>query len=417
MRYLVTFLLITIYSFGFDYHLEPYSVTAGVSCMFGLNKTVSQLNGGRVINTCYIETPKGYIVIDSGPTYSYAQQAYSAMKKKKELPVKYVINTSSEEINILGSGFYKNMGAKIISPSSYKSILKHKKLQIATKISADTFAKTKLVASDGYINRYKKLSIGGTDIIIRNLEKGSSRNLIVSVPKYKTLFAGNYIYNQTKLSLGEHKSFLSWNRAIKKIESMKWNYIISSHGTKIRRTALNSTKSYLKHNLKLIFAKAKKAKIKKAKIKRDKQKIAKIEMKKAKIKKIDRVKPIHYTHNFSQARREAIREHKLVMIKIEAEHCQPCKKLDRVLATNKRIKRLINRNIKVVKVNIDHQERVPLGLSYMGTPTVFLIQPKNQKVLMRLQGVIPARDLEESLKIFVNDIVADNQQCSLGEKC
>ena len=411
MRYLVTFFLITIYSFGFDYHLEPYSVTAGISCMFGLHEKVSPINGGRVVNTCYIETSKGYAVIDSGPTYSYAKQAYNAMQKKKPLPVKYVINTSSQEVNILGSEFYKNMGAKIISPTSYKAMLKHKKLQIATKISADTFAKTKLVASDGYINRYKKLSIGGTDIIIRNLEKGSSRNLIVSVPKFKTLFAGNYIYNQTKLSLGEHKSFLSWNKAIKKIESMKWNYIISSHGTKIRRTALNSTKSYLKHNLKLMFAKAKKAKIK-----RDKQKIAKIKVK-TKVRKIDRVKPIHYTHNFSQARREAIREHKLVMIKIEADHCQPCKKLNRVLATNKRIKRLINRNIKVVKVNTDHQERVPLGLSYMGTPTVFLIQPKTQKVLMRLQGVIPARDLEESLKIFVNDIVADNQQCSLEEKC
>jgi thioredoxin-related protein len=291
-------------------------------------------------------------------------------------------------------------------------MLKHKKLQIATKISADAFANTKLVASDGYINRYKKLYMGGIDIIIRNLEKGDSHNLIVSVPKYKTLFAGNYIYNQTKLSLGEHKSFLAWSRAIKKIESMKWDYIISSHGTKIGRTALNSTKSYIKHNLKLMFAKAKKANIKK-----NKQKIAKREVKKPKVKKIDRVKPIRYTHNFLQARREAIREHKLVMIKIEAEHCQPCKKLDRVLATNKRIKRLINHNIKVVKVNIDHQDRVPMGLSYMGTPTVFLIQPKNQKVLMRLQGVIPARDLEESLKIFVNDIVADNRQCSIEEKC
>ncbi|HHB94134.1 MAG TPA: MBL fold metallo-hydrolase [Campylobacterales bacterium] len=397
MRYLVTFFLVTFYSFGFDYHLEPYSVTDGISCMFGLHGKATKSNGGRVVNTCYIETSKGYVVIDSGPTYSYAQQAYSAMQKRKPLPVKYVINTSAQEVNILGSGFYKNMGAKIISPTSYKSMLKHKKLQIATKISADAFSKSKLVASNGYINRYKKLSIGGVDIIIRNLEKGSSRNLIVSVPKFKTLFAGNYIYNQTKLSLGEHKSFLSWNRAIKKIESMKWNYIISSHGTKIKRNALNSTKSYLKHNLKLILRKNR--------------------TDKTEIKRINKVKSIHYTHNFLQAKREAIREHKLVMIKIEANHCQPCEKLNRVLETNNRIKRLVNHNIKVVKVNTDNQERVPMGLSYMGTPTVFLIQPKTQKVLMRLQGVIQPKELEESLKIFVNDILADNQQCSLEEKC
>ena len=382
MRYLITFFLITIYSFGFNYYLKPYNITDNISCMFGLNGEPNKINGGRVINTCYINTPKGYVVIDSGPTYSYAKQAYSAMKKRKSLPVKYVINTSAQEINILGNEFYKNIGAKIISPTSYKSILKDKKLKMATQISANAFRKTRLVPSNGYINRYKKLSIGGVDIIIRNLEKGSSKNLIVYVPKFKTLFAGNYIYNQSELSLGEHKSFLSWSKAIKKIESMKWNYIIPSHGTKIHKSILNSTKTYIENHLKLISEK-------------DKNKIVEKEV----LNQINQVKYIQYIYDFSKAKKEAIKENKLLMIKIESNHCQPCEKLNEILETNNRIKQLINNNMKVLKINIDYEHNVPLGLNYMGTPTLFLIEPKTEKILMKLQGVIEANDLEESIKI------------------
>jgi len=388
MRYFLTFFIFTIYSFGFNYHIKPYKITNGITCMFGLDKEISRINGGRVINTCYIQTPKGYIVVDSGPTYSYAKQAYSAMQKRKNLPVKYVINTSAQEVNILGNGFYKKMGAKILSPLSYKDRLRYKRPQIARKISADAFSKTRIVTSHGYINRYKKLSIGGIDIIIKNLENSSSKNLIVFVPKYKTLFAGNYIY----VSLGEHKSFWSWNRAIKKIESMKWKYIIPSHGIKIRRTALNGTKSYIKHHLKKIHTREQ--------VKQDNQQI---------VEEIYIAKPIHYTHNFSRAIRKSIRDNKLVMIKVEADNCKPCKQLDIILETNNKIKRLINQNIRIVKVNIDHQEKVPLDLNYMGTPTIFLIQPETKKVLMKLQGVIPAKDLEESLRMFIDDSVLDNQ--------
>ena len=109
MQYFLILFLFTLFGFSFDYHLTPYSLNNNIDCFFGLHAQANQSNGGRVINSCYIKSDEGYVVIESGPTYAYAQQAYTAMQNKEALPVKYVINTSSEELNILGNEFYKDV--------------------------------------------------------------------------------------------------------------------------------------------------------------------------------------------------------------------------------------------------------------------------------------------------------------------
>jgi len=131
MRYILSLYLFTISLFGFNYHLKPYSISEGVECFFGLASTVNKINGGNIINTCFVETDDGFVVIDSGPTYSYAQQAYTIMQKMSKMPVKYVINTSTDEVHILGNGFYKERGAILIGPKDYN---KRKKISLKKKI-------------------------------------------------------------------------------------------------------------------------------------------------------------------------------------------------------------------------------------------------------------------------------------------
>jgi len=105
---------------------------------------------------------------------------------------------------------------------------------------------------------------------------------------------------------------------------------------------------------------------------------------------------------FESAKKEAIQEHKYVMIKVEATGCHPCAILNNLLATNNHIKKMVNAHIKAVKINTDY-ESLPLGLNYIGTPTVFLIQPEEDRVVMKLEGYEAIEDLEESLKSFVDE--------------
>ncbi len=117
--------------------------------------------------------------------------------------------------------------------------------------------------------------------------------------------------------------------------------------------------------------------------------------------------PIPYIPNieysdFEEAKKIAIQEHKYLMIKVEATNCRPCAELNDLLASNKHIKKMVNNHIKAVKINTDH-DAVPMGLSTIGTPTVFLIKPDENLVVMKLQGNEAIEELEDSLNSFVDD--------------
>lgn len=245
MRYLVSFLIFSLYLYGFNYHLKPYEISKGIDCFFGIPSQVSEINAGNMINSCYIETSEGYVVIDSGPTYSYAQEAYEVMKKKKNLVVKYVINTSWDEVHVLGNEFYKELGAKIIGPKGYQKYLETKReLFLEKRLSKDAFINTRIVSLDKYIEKEELLKIGDMKFFIRLIE-GDTNHLYIYLQEQDIVFAGDLIFNNQIVPINNGRSINSWLKEIEKLSTLKWSDIISSHGYMTRRSALKNTKSYL----------------------------------------------------------------------------------------------------------------------------------------------------------------------------
>ena len=213
MRYVISFFFFTISLFSFDYSLKAYKIIEGVHCFFGLPSEVSYINGGNMVNSCYVETKDGYIVIDSGPTYQYAQTSYSIMEKLKKLPVKYVINTSSDEVHILGNDFYKEQGALLWGPKNYKRhFIGKKELTLKTKLSKDAFLNTRLIPLDKYLKSDSKLILGDMTFDIK-LIKDDSDHLVVFLPEKKILFSGDMIFNNRIVPLQEKRSIRIWKNA------------------------------------------------------------------------------------------------------------------------------------------------------------------------------------------------------------
>ncbi len=404
MNYIITLFLLTVFSFGeFNYHLKPYTVTKDIKCFFGLQKKASIINGANIINTCYIKTSEGYIVIDSGPTYQYAQQAYQAIQKENPLPVKYIINTSANELNSLGNAFYKEQGATLIGVKRDKN-QKNKNISLENKISKEAFENTHFVPLDISLNTDKEITLGLSKIKIKKFED----KLVIHLPKSKTIFVGDFVSDNPSETRTKHSSTKNWAKTFNKIEKLSWEYIISSHSIKRKRYALADTQNYLK----LFQEKPKKITPNKIvpKYKSDKKKvfIAKrtepaplLTAIKKENKKLKHTPCIKYT-NLKQAKKSALKEHKYVMIKIEADNCRPCKKLNKLLKTNVRIKKMVNRHIKAVKINRDH-ETLPTNYDIIVAPTVLLVNPESNRVLVQLEGSETFEDLEDALKVFVSD--------------
>lgn len=108
------------------------------------------------------------------------------------------------------------------------------------------------------------------------------------------------------------------------------------------------------------------------------------------------LEPIQYL-SYKKAEEEAISEEKFLLVKIESNNCKSCDKLNSLLYTNHELNSLISSYTKAVKLNRD-ADTIPSTLNFIGTPTIFLLNAKTGRVLMKLQGNEASDELEESLK-------------------
>ncbi len=445
MRYIISLFFFTVSIFGFNYHLKPYPIADNVYCYFGLGKEANEINGGNIVNSCYVEIKDGYVVIDSGPSYGYAQQAYTLMQKQKRLPVKYVINTSTDDVHILGNGFYKEQGATILSPKGYDE---QRKATLSEKITPDAFINTRIIPSDRSIIKDTTIKCCSMKITIDKIIEDDDNYLTVFIPSRNVLFAGDMIYNNRIPALKKGRSLVKWLKALKEIERSSWERVISAHGVKSRYSALRNTQSYLtilkerveeaiqnglskesavreiqllpfieeslytkwhKKNVAVAYdelSKSVKKKetakvITKKAVEKKHQKIEEVKAKKV-VKTKRTYEPNIRYHSLSQAFKQAKREKKILLLKIRSDNCPFCDELDNTLKHNNQVKRMINQNYIMVQKN-NSRDQLPLNIHVGVTPSLAFIRPDNQKVEMLISGIESLGELITVLKEGIKD--------------
>jgi glyoxylase-like metal-dependent hydrolase (beta-lactamase superfamily II) len=231
---------------SFDYKLQPTKVSSDIHCFFGKAEMMDEHNNGNMSNSCFVRMGSGYLVIDSGPTYQYAQQAYSAMQKVDKLSLLYVIDTHIHDDHWLGNGYYKEIGATIIGPDSFKELSKSEITRMQTRISKEAFAGTKQEFPSSYVSDAKELTIEGKKVYIKSVndKAHTSNDLYVYIPSKSVVFAGDLVFNERLPSLRDG-NINGWIEALKHLKKMKVHYIIGGHGKLVTKASLAYTYEYL----------------------------------------------------------------------------------------------------------------------------------------------------------------------------
>ncbi|CAA6817288.1 MAG: Unknown protein [uncultured Sulfurovum sp.] len=87
---------------------------------------------------------------------------------------------------------------------------------------------------------------------------------------------------------------------------------------------------------------------------------------------------------------------KPIMLKLTAENCKYCTKMDREVLENEEVKTLLSENFISVTVNVDKEE-IPLGIKREITPT-FIFIDKEGKILSKLPGSWGKKDFMDLLR-------------------
>jgi len=249
IKILASGLLLSNSLFGFDYKLEPKQISPSVWCFFGKLEAPSKSNGGFMSNSCYLKTKESYIIIDSGPTYQFAAQAYSAMSSIAKLPVSTVINTHYHDDHWLGNSYHKeHFGAKLIGTKLQKDTFKPgMKVRIQEMTTPEIFFPTKIVPLDETINKRTNLTIGGVTLTLIPVgtKAHTAEDIFVLLDNEKIVFSGDLVMNG-RITSNRDGSVLGQLKAHAMINKTGWKSLIPGHGTITDSSAMEESALYFK---------------------------------------------------------------------------------------------------------------------------------------------------------------------------
>ena len=234
---------------SFDYHATPKQITKHVWCFFGKLEAPTKSNGGFMSNSCYLKTSKSYVVIDSGPTYQFAAQAYEAMSKIAKLPVTTVINTHYHDDHCLGNSYYKErFGAKLIGTKFQNDTYKPgMTVRIQKMTSPEIFFQTKIIPLDETISKETNLTIDSTmlTLIPVGTKAHTAEDIFVLFSDEKIIFSGDLVMNG-RLTSNRDGSVLGQLKAHAMINKRRWKSLVPGHGTITDSHAMEESSLYFK---------------------------------------------------------------------------------------------------------------------------------------------------------------------------
>jgi len=243
---LIGFVLVTSL-LSYDYALKPVKVGKKTYCFFGASEVMNKKNNGNMVNSCFIDMGDSYLVIDSGPTYKYAKQAHDKIKKIKDLPVSYVINTHVHDDHWLGNGYYDEIGVKIIGSDEFKNETKVVLTRMEQRISPQAYDGTEQVFPSLHVNKKRFLEVNNKKVHLIGVSNKAhtASDIVVYIPYEKIVFAGDLVFNDRAPSLRDG-SIDGWLEALDMLRELDVEYIVGGHGKIVDRTSVDMTYNYIK---------------------------------------------------------------------------------------------------------------------------------------------------------------------------
>jgi len=247
IKKLILIVCIVSLSYAVDYKLQAKQISENIYMFIGINDIVTKENGGNIANTFWIKTKKHYIVIDSGASYLYAQQAHKIMKKISDLPIKFVVNSHMHDDHWMGNNYYKKLNIPIYATQlQNKTFPVDASTRILNQLDKKDLIGTKIVSIDNIVNKNFTVNVDGTDFNFIYLKKPAhtKEDFMVYVPSEKALFTGDLLFSQRITSIRDG-SIEGSIQSLKVIENLDVKIYANGHGKYTDETALNHMKDYL----------------------------------------------------------------------------------------------------------------------------------------------------------------------------
>lgn len=217
-----------------DEALKVTKVTENVYAIVGPIDDRTYDNDGLNNNLAFIVTKDGVILIDSGASMVGAARIEKAIAGISKVPVKWVINTGSQDHRWLGNGYFAGKGAEVIAFEG--TVATQKKvaagqMDALSKTLKDRFEGTKPVHATRQLkDSPTTLSLGGETLEMRLTNAHFPADAMVWLPKEKIAVTGDLVYVDRMLGVHDTSSVKSAWAAWQELVKLNPVKVIPGHG-------------------------------------------------------------------------------------------------------------------------------------------------------------------------------------------
>ena len=212
-----------------DYGLAPEKIADDTWVLTGRSEDFSFTNGGNIVNTAFIVTQAGVLVIDSGPSRAYGEQLRRAIARITRQPVVRVINTHHHPDHFLGNqAFAPDTLAAL--PGTIHGI--HTEggsfNDNMYRLAGDWMAGTEPITPTRPLAA-GPLELGGHQFELIALEGHTGADLAILDRSTGVLFAGDLIFHD-RAPTTPHARLPAWQASLDTLEALPFRHLVPGHG-------------------------------------------------------------------------------------------------------------------------------------------------------------------------------------------
>lgn len=235
MRMLLTALLLGLSATAQAFELVPQRVADGVYALIGPTGGRTYENHGLNANFGFVVTEQGVLLIDSGASRQGARILEAAVRQVTEQPIRWVVNTGSQDHRWLGNGYFAANGATLIALD--RTVQTQRAYAVQHLDSLRRVLKERL---DGTEPAYAAEPIdadegrhvlGGVPVELHwYADAHFPGDVVVWLPEQRVLFSGDHVYVDRMLSVHPWGPAASWREAYRAVRGIPAEVIVPGHG-------------------------------------------------------------------------------------------------------------------------------------------------------------------------------------------
>lgn len=214
--------------------LEVQPVAEGVWAIVGPKEQRDATNLANNATFGLVVTDAGAVLMDPGGSWKGAEMLDHTIRGLTDQPVKYVIDTGGQDHRWLGNGYWQTKGATIIA--SEAAVEDHHAradlhMMALAQFLGDGLAGTAPGFADVTFADTYSFDLGGISFQITHPGAAHTPgDSFVWVPQKDTVFAGDIVYVERILGVGEQSSITGWPAAFEAMAATGASHVVPGHG-------------------------------------------------------------------------------------------------------------------------------------------------------------------------------------------